>query len=313
MYSPGPFEDWLPNTCDPIKSQLRSQLIYILNSRGEILPAAESPLGTLCRLLSSSGSSVEECQKIIELDPALVSRIFRVSNSAAFGGKARDISEAILHIGFKSLRELVFNSGVLAQFSKLPTPSGWELFWLRNLFVARLCDRMAAIYFPTDGSEYLAGLIHDIGWLFLRAHFPEEFDRLITVKKSFRDAEKEVLPFGHTDIAGAIAARSLLPLRVVNAIAHHHGSVNDIPDERVKPGESARFLGVIINICDQIADSCHLDLLGQSPPSLEQIRQSPEALWLNHFGNNCDFETLVAEELPKAQEIFSTFFMEKSR
>ncbi len=310
MYPAGPFEDWLPNTSDPVKAQLRSRLIYILNSRSEILPAASSAQKSLAQLLSSNESSVEECRQIIELDPALVSRIFRVVNSAAFGGKATTISEAILHLGFKRIRELVFSSTVFAQFSTLQTPPGWDLFWLRNLFVARLTEKLSSAYFSTDGSEYLAGLLHDVGWLFLATHFREEFDWIITCNQAFTDAEKEVLPFGHADIAAAISARSLLPLRTVNAIAHHHILVAAIPEELIVPGESARFLSVILAVCDKIADGCQMDLLGRSAPTLEQLNQSPEVRWLNRFGKGSDLQSLVAEELPQVQAIFSAFFTE---
>ena len=92
------------------------------------------------------------------LDPALTSRIFRVANSAAYGAKATNVSEAIRYIGFKRVRELVFNAGVLSQFSSMAKcRRNGSVFWLRNIFIARLSERIAGTYFPTDGTEYLAG------------------------------------------------------------------------------------------------------------------------------------------------------------
>ena len=216
------FEDLLPNATDPNKSRLRSKLVTLLNAEGEVLPAADKPLGKLWRLVNSPSSSIDDCEQIIRLDPALTSRIFRVANSAAYGARATDIAEAIRFIGFKVVREMVFNAGVLSQFSSLVVPEEWEIYWLRNIFTARLAERIAGSFFATDGSEYLAGLIHDIGWLFLATHFPEEFGRIMASEGSTCDAEKEILPFSHANIAAAIAARSALPLKAIDAIAYHH-------------------------------------------------------------------------------------------
>ena len=82
------FETLLPNTRDPVKTKFRSKLVYVLNSQGEILPPANSLMGKLWRLVNSPDASTQDCQELIELDPTLTARIFRVANSAAYGLKA---------------------------------------------------------------------------------------------------------------------------------------------------------------------------------------------------------------------------------
>ena len=141
------FEDLLPNSTDPAKGRLRAKLVNLLNSQGEIIPPASSPLGKLWKLVNSQNSSIDECEEVIKLDAALTSRIFRVANSAAYNARATDISEGLRFIGFKTLREMVFNATVLTQFSALKVPPGWDVFWLRNIFIARLSDRIAGTYF----------------------------------------------------------------------------------------------------------------------------------------------------------------------
>ncbi len=82
------FEDLLPNSPDPAKAQIKTKIVALLNSQGEIVPAAKSPLGRVWRLVNSQNSSLDECEEVIQLDPALTSRIFRVANSAAYNAKA---------------------------------------------------------------------------------------------------------------------------------------------------------------------------------------------------------------------------------
>jgi HD-like signal output (HDOD) protein len=235
-----------------------------------------------------------------------------VANSAAYAAKATNVAEAIRYIGFKRVRELVFNAGVFSQFSSLRLPPEWDVFWLRNIFIARLSERIAGEYFQTDGSEYLAGLIHDIGWLFLATHFPDEFARIMTSEKSVCEAEKEVLPFSHANIAAAIAARSSLPLRAIDAIAYHHKQMLMTTSTLVAPNQNPLFLGIILSVCDKIADNCQLDLFGKSTASMEDTRQCPEAVWLNNYGKKLDFEAIAVEELVKSQEIFTVFFSDES-
>jgi HD-like signal output (HDOD) protein len=302
------FEDLLPNSPDPAKTKIRSKLVMILNSQGEIVPAAKSPLGKLWRLVNAQDSSLDECEEVIQLEPTLTTRIFRVSNSAAFNARATGIAEAIRFIGFKRVRELVYNAGVLKQLSTLKVPPEMELFWLRNIFVARLADRVASLYFTTDGSEYLAGLIHDIGWLFLSAHFPDEFRKIMDSEKPPMEAEKEFLPFSHANIAAALAARSAMPLRAIDAIAYHHKQMLTTTSTLVAPNQNPLFLGIILAVCDKLADASQLDFLGKSTMTMETFRESPEVIWLANYQKNVDFEAIAVEELTKSQEIHEIFF-----
>lgn len=302
------FEDLLPTQSDPDKAAIRDKLLHVLNSQGEILPSANSPRGKLWHLVNSPESSLTECAEIIQLDSALASRIFRVANSGAYGVQADNISDAVLHLGLKFVREQVFNAGVFKQFSGWVLPPEWDLFWLRNIFVARLSERIAATYGATNGTEYLAGLIHDMGWLFLATYFPDEFTKIFTCGKPVGEAEKEFLPFGHSEIAAAIAARSLLPQRAVDAILFHHYPMMTHLGTAIDPDKNPYFLGIILSVCDRIADCCHLDMFGQTALTIEEIQESPEVLWLNNFGAALDIRTLAEEELAKSKEIFEVFF-----
>ncbi len=302
------FEDLLPNSPDPAKSKIRARLVTLLNSHGELIPAAASPLGKLWRLVNASNSSIGEIEEVIQLEPALAGRVFRVANSAAYNARATEISEALRFLGFKRLREMAFSAGVLNQFSTLKVPQEWELFWLRNIFVARLSDRIASVYYQTDGAEYLAGLIHDIGWLFLATHFPEEFGAVITSEKPLLEAEKDVLPFGHANIAAAMAARSSLPLKAIDAIAYHHKQMLMTQSTLIAPNQNPLFLGIILSVCDRIADGCELDIFGRAEKSINDLWESPEIVWLKNYGRPIPLEDMAGEELVKAQEMYNVFF-----
>jgi len=301
------FDSLLPHPgSDPARIELRQQLISILDSQGEILPAPDSPLQRLWSLANSEHATIDQCVDLIELDPALTTRVFRFANSAASGGRAHTTAQAVLHLGFGRLREVIFNAGIFEQLSRLSLPPGWERFWTRNLFVARLTERLAAAYFTPDGSEYLAGLLHDTGWLFLYNFFPEQFDLIQNGSRPFLETEKKVLPFTHGQISAAISARSFLPLRVVNAVTHHSSPLPAELEPGSSPLKSPRFLAVLIHLADRLADDIGLSLFNQHQLSPTELR--PEARWLKQFGPLPDLSALAAKELPQTIELASIFF-----
>ena len=304
--NPPRFENLLPNPRDAAKAAFRGKLVYVLNSQGEILPSANSPRGKLWNIVNSSDSSIDDCEEIILLDSALTSRIFRVANSAAMGLNVENVSQAILRLGFSQVREQAFNATIFDQYSSWSLPPEWDLFWLRNIFVARCCEKIAAAYSLTDGSEYLTGLIHDMGWLFLATYFPTEFTGLFSCGLPISAAEKQLLPFGHHQIASAIAARSLLPLRAVNAILYHHDPVK--ADRLVDPSVSPRFLATVVKICDGLADAYHMDMFGAAEFTVEELQEGPDVRWLNNYGEILDVREIAEEELMKSKDLFEVFF-----
>jgi len=302
------FEDLLPTSHDARKAAIRNQLVDLLKSQGEVLPSANSPRGKLWHLVNSPKSTLSDCTEIIQTDAALAARIMRVANSGAYGAGADNITQAIQHLGLKFVREQVYNSGVFKQFANWELPPEWDQFWLRNIFVARLCEKISSVCGPTNGSEYLAGLIHDIGWLFLATNFPNEFSSICSGALPIEEAEQEVLPFGHARISAAIAARSLMPPRAISAILDHHHPLIPTREEKMAKGGEADPLCFILKISDDIADSCGITMFGTPGWSLEQIQTGPEMLWLNAQGKAPGLEPIALEELAKSKEIFNAYF-----
>jgi HD-like signal output (HDOD) protein len=312
MPTPPRFEELLPMQSDPVKGAFRHRLIQVLESSGEILPSASSPRGKLWHLVNSPGSSLEECADVIQLDSALASRILRVANSGAYALNTDSISGAILQLGLRFVREQVFNATVFKQYSAWVLPPEWDAYWLRNIFVARLCERVTGSFGPTSGSEYLAGLLHDTGWLFLVTNFPDEYGQLTATGKPLNEAEKGILPYSHAEIAAAIAARSLLPPRIIDAIRRHHRPLFTDEGMPVEPDKKANVTAVVLNLCDGIADVCGLDMFGPAAPALEDLQQGPQMAWLKNFGKPVDLRMIAEAELARSKEIFDAYFSNRA-
>lgn len=303
------FDELLPHCADPKMEALRSRLVLVLQSQAEILPAADSPRGKLWQLVNTPTASAAECAEVIQLDSALASRVLRVANSGAYGGQSGTVVDAVVRLGLQFVREQVYNEGIFKQFSNWKLPQEWDAFWLRNIFTARLCERLCAAYGPTNGTEYLAGLMHDMGWLFIAAYFPHEFTQLFTSGVSVADAEKALLPCGHAQVSAAIAARSLLPERAINAIAMHHFPVIPPDIKKVGPPEAnPYFLSIVLQLSDSIADACKVDIFGRAGETFETIRESAAVQWLNRLRGVPDLMRIADEELGKSKQVFEAYF-----
>jgi HD-like signal output (HDOD) protein len=303
------FEFLIPRSRSFQQDMFRTRLIAILHSNGEVLPAANSPLGKLWNLVNDEGSDLDQISEVIRLDPALTVVLFRVVNSAVYGGasvRVTTIDQAVMRAGLARLRELIFNAGVLKEFAELQLPDGWESFWLRNILIARLTERICSLFFRTNGSEYLAGLLQDSGIAFLATFFPTEFGAIFSGERPYLEIEAELLPVSHAGISAAICSRSLLPPRVVNAVTYQHHPI--IPEiySCDTLGQSAQVLGLILYICGQLADSCGLTIANSPVIKMDELRALPEVKWLQGFGE-VPLETLISEELPKSQEIHRAF------
>ena len=99
-----------------------------------------------------------------------------------------------------------------------------------------------------------------------------------------------------------------MPLRAVDAIAYHHKQMLTTTSTVVAPNQNPLFLGIILSVCDKIADASQLDFLGKSKMTMEEFRECPEVIWLQNYQKQIDFEGMAVEELTKSQEIHQVFF-----
>ncbi|HEY8967192.1 MAG TPA: HDOD domain-containing protein [Candidatus Methylacidiphilales bacterium] len=294
------------------QQMLRDCFLDLMESEEAFLPSAASPLGRLWQLIQSPDSSLDECAEVIALDPALTARVFRIANSPAYGATASTVKEAVLQFGFARLRQFVFSAQIIDRFSKMEMPPGWEHFWIRNIFSAQFMERAAAHYFRPTGMEYLAGMLHDTGWLLLSSFFPDEFRAVMETPNTvpLARAEVEVFSFGHAAVSSLICAKSHLPARVVNAVgAHHDPLALARPDgEEPKAMESEAFLAALLFVCDRLADDVSLPVGGR-PTGLAptEVLAGPEWDWLDRFGKKPDFRKIAEEELERAYGVGAAF------
>jgi HD-like signal output (HDOD) protein len=239
-------------------SSFRDQLTAKLSIL-EDLPTLPSIIITLERLLHDETVAMEEVALVIEEDPAIAGSVLRVANSVMYysslSGTIVSVRDAIVRLGLKEVGRLVSTAAFIRTFGKLGPHWDPGRFWrhsLRTAVAARVIGRSATVPVSFYEDEaYMAGLLHDVGWLILDQYFPDAYDRLQTTMEkqglAKADDERAVLGLDHGEIGGCLLDLWNLPEVLVEAVAWHNQ-----PD-RAKP--EARLLAEAVQVSEIITEA----------------------------------------------------------
>ncbi len=195
------------------------------------LPTLPNIVLKVNNLLKDHDSSIKELGKTIEKDQAMVTNILRLVNSTFYGfrSKIRNISHAIIILGFNNVRNALVSVSIIKSFSEKKGFEGFEIkdFWKHSIAVAvisKYLSEESKLDSPDDC--FVAGLLHDIGKVVLSQYFTELFGlvwKSIQVDGlSFYEAEKELLPANHVQIGAYLAKKWQFPTSLIESITYHH-------------------------------------------------------------------------------------------
>jgi len=208
-----------------------NKTIWMTLEKIKDLPTLPSVYFKLNQLLKDKQASIEKVAHIIELDPAMSSRILRLVNSAFYGvrSESNSISHAVMILGFNAVKNAVVSVAILDTFSYKDRYENFDIteFWRHAVSVAVLSKQLAErsrLVAPEDA--FIAGLLHDIGKIIMAKYFKEDFGKVWkTMQKkkcNFADAEQEVASIDHVQIGAYLVRKWQLPEPIIQAIAGHH-------------------------------------------------------------------------------------------
>ena len=283
-------------------------LTRFVQAEGDLLPAAESPLAALGRELYREGVLLDRCIEILATDAGLAQAVLRTAHLAALGSRTFTLNYAVMFLGLARLR-LVFGIEILRRMNAARLSGAWIPFWERNLFAARVGERIASHYHPVDGTEYLAGLFHDAAWPALASFFRGEYKVPFDAPEGLFPLERQVFGTSHGAIGAAICLRSGLPPHVVEAVARHHDAV--FPDRTSirSPRYNGPFLGAVLQLADRMADAVGFPPHGEAAQadSIGAAAASPAGRWLASFRPLPDLALLAQEERRQVVHVRSLF------
>ncbi len=139
-------------------------------------------------LLESNSATVDDIGSVITHDPALSAQLLKLVNSAFYGFPSQidSVSRAVNLIGTTQLRSLIFASSAAETFSNIPTELvDMNSFWHRSVYCGLIAKKLACATQKTKGeTQFLTGLLHDIGRLVLMTRLPSEYKELLQTSKA---------------------------------------------------------------------------------------------------------------------------------
>jgi HD-like signal output (HDOD) protein len=166
----------------------------------------------LSDLVKSDTSLTSQIAEIIRRDPSLSARLLRMVNSVYFGLSARvnNIEEAVFFLGLRQIRELSMATPVLEEIEKLQqatrTPLPWKDLWKHSIAAALLTREIlhATPLAVDDETDYLVGLLHNIGKVVMAYSFPNELSEIACTRHTDPAAvclhERQIIGWDHAQI-----------------------------------------------------------------------------------------------------------------
>ena len=129
----------------------------------------------------------------------------------------------------QEIRQLVVVTPVIEDFQRLTKQCDfpWREFWQHCIGTALLTREIAgAVQLPAEESEYVAGLVHDIGKLVMAWAFPDHFSEIhrqaAETKRDLIEIETEILGLDHAELGALYLERHRLPEIMIKTARFHH-------------------------------------------------------------------------------------------
>jgi HD-like signal output (HDOD) protein len=183
-------------------------------------------------LVQSERSILSKIAGVIRRDPSLSARLLRMVNSVYFGlsTHVNNIEEAVFFLGLRQLRELAMATPVLEDMQRIQPgrPLPWKELWTHSIATGIMTRDIlgATALHIDDDTDYLVGLLHNIGKIIMAYSFPEELQTVMgsstPTPADVCAREREIIGWDHGQIGAYYLARHNLPEEIVFAVQYHN-------------------------------------------------------------------------------------------
>jgi len=208
------------------------------------LASLRSINNALSELVHAEQSFTSQIAEIIRRDPTLTTRLLKLVNSVFFGLSKRvtHIEDAIFYLGLKQIRELALATPVIEDFNRLKKGNervDWRMLWQHSIGTAIITREVASIanlQFEDD-TDYIAGLVHNVGHIVKASVFPEEFEAMLGVSHPSLvaecEAESACIGWSHAEMGAYYLSKHQLSEEVVDAVKYHHHPQHSVENPRL--------------------------------------------------------------------------------
>ncbi len=194
---------------------------------------------------------------LIDEDPAISAKILGLANSALIGASRHinTVRDATMLLGLKRVQSISASIAIMSLMCKGSTGKlNMQVLWQHSVGIAfallGLARFMPEKMRPPDDQIFLAGMLHDIGYLVLAYLDPKQSDMLHTRIAAERDrpaleVERDILEMSHDELGAELARHWNFSKEFIAVLRYHH-----TPD--VAEAEVGKPLVRMINIVEKL-------------------------------------------------------------
>lgn len=199
------------------------------------LPAMPATAQRLLELPLDTDEGEAQMLKLIGQDPQISAKIISLANSPVMGisRKLIKVSDAAMLLGMKRIKSVAIGIASMSHLDKSPAGNHFkpQELWLHSMTVAIVMHTIAqAMPFnarPNEDQVFLAGLLHDIGFMALHHIDPTASDQLhhqltLQPERPILEIELETLGITHCYIGSQLARHWHLPEEIITVLGYHH-------------------------------------------------------------------------------------------
>lgn len=209
----------------PLAATIRERVARI-----NTMPSIPTIFLPLLKLLNLPPEQVklDDVVKLVSYDNSIAAQCLRVASSPLFGlAKApASIKAAVISLGLRRVETILLTCSLGNSFPAKDWVLDPTIFWRHSLGCAMVCRKFSEMLAADGDMAYMAGLLHDIGFLVNCIAFPTEFAaaaaHAVQEQIPLHEAELAIMGFTHCQTGRALAEQWNLSGDLVQVIAQHH-------------------------------------------------------------------------------------------
>jgi putative nucleotidyltransferase with HDIG domain len=282
-------------------------------ARIQTTPAIPMVLQPLLKMLATPAEDVDvdEIVRLISYDNTIAAQCLRVAGSPLFGlaHPPKSIAAAVVVLGLRRVESILLTCCMGQAFPARQSGLDPTVFWKHSLGCAMVCHKFSEQLARSDREKaYVAGLLHDIGFLVNSLVVPNEFAaasaKAATEQIPLHLAEAATMGFTHCETGRALAEQWSLAPEISNVITYHH-SVEECPEPR-------SFVA-LVHLCDLMCRMRGLDYGYYESHSVDLLNDPAWAILAEEYKElaNVDLELFTFElddAVGQISEVVATIF-----
>lgn len=196
---------------------------FCIEKNIENIPTLESSKMRLFNILQEENTNVEQVEKVLSSDPAMIAKIIKLANSPFYrhSQQTLGIHQSLLTIGLDMIKCIVLSMAVMESFG---SNTRLAVHLWRHSYEAALLTLSLAMDSREKECFFTGALLHDLGRMVLLFKAPDAYIPLFDSEGNRPDIcmEQDVFLTDHTIIGEAVAKKWHFPPDIIGVIRNHH-------------------------------------------------------------------------------------------